>query len=356
MAAQPPSGPDGAARRSLLDSVRQMAEEMHSLYLFAGTDAAKIDATRARLRRRAEGEGGSAALTVFEAGEGRGAPDHEALLGAIPALSLTEARRYLLVDGVERWGSRQLEAVADALREIPPDLTIVLIARAKAPAKLVRAVKAAKGEIREFEAPKPRDMPRALVADSKQLGFRLEPAAARMLVDRMGASPLRLRQELERLALWAGEGGEVTAEAVAAMTSDTSEAVVWALSDALLERDASRAQSIAERLTSQGESVTGIVYGLASRLRKACAALDQLEGGVPPKQVESSLGMHPYAARQLIARLRGRELGELREAVEALADLEVWCRGGADYGDAMALTLAIRRATGAGMSQGAGRR
>ncbi len=327
-----------------------MAEEMHTLYLFAGTDGAKIDATRARLRSRAEGEGGTASLQVLEPSEGRGAPDHEALLGAIPALSLTEARRYLLVDGVERWGSRQLEAVAAALADIPPDLTVVLIARAKAPAKLARAVKAAKGEIHEFEAPKARDMPRVLVADAKRLGFRLEPAAARMLVDRMGANPLRLQLELERLSLWAGEGGEVTADALAAMTTDTSEAVVWALSDALLERDSRRAMSIAERLISQGENVTGIVYGLASRLRKACAALAQLEDGVPPKQVESSLGMHPYAARQLIARLRGLELGELHEATGALADLEVWCRGGTDYGDALALTLALRRATGAGVA------
>jgi DNA polymerase-3 subunit delta len=324
-----------------------MAEEMHSLYLFAGTDGAKIDATRARLRSRAEAEGGAPSLQVFEPSEGRGAPDHEALLGAIPALSLTEARRYLLVDGVERWGSRQLEAVAAALGDLPPDVTVVLICRAKAPAKLVRAVKAAGGELREFEAPKAKEMPRALVADAKRLGFRLEAGAARMLVDRIGANPLRLRHELERLALWAGEGGEVTADALAAMTADTSEAAVWALSDALLERDPRRALSIAEQLIAQGENVTGIVYGLASRLRKACVAVAQLEDGVPPKRVEAGLGMHPYAARQLVAKLRQAELGDLREATGALADLEVWCRGGTDYGDELALTLALRRATGA---------
>jgi DNA polymerase III delta subunit len=327
-----------------------MAEEMHSLYLFAGTDGAKIDATRTRLRSRAEGEGGAASLEVFEPSEGRGAPDHEALLGAIPALSLTEARRYLLVDGVERWGSRQLEAVSAVLGDLPPGLTLVLIARAKAAAKLVRAVKAAGGEIREFETPKAKDMPRVLVADARKLGFRLEAGAARMLVDRMGANPLRLQHELERLALWAGEGGEVTADALAAMTADTSEAVVWALSDALLERDSRRALTISEQLTAQGENVTGIVYGMASRLRKACAALAQLEDGVPPKRVESGLGMHPYAARQLMARLRRVELGDLQEATGALADLEVWCRGGADYGDELALTLALRRATGASVS------
>jgi len=324
-----------------------MAEEMRPLYLIAGTDGAKIDATRSRLRARAERDGGVASLQVFEPGEGRGAPDHEALLGAIPAMSLTESRRYLLADGVERWRDRQLEAVAAALAELPPDLSVVLIARAKAPAKLVKAVKAAKGEIHEFEAPKAREMPRMLIADAERLGFRLDPAAARMLVERMGANPQRLHNELERLALWAGEGGAVGADDLGAMIADTSEAVVWALSDALLERDAAAALRIAERLISQGENVTGLIYGLASRLRKACAAAAMLEEGMAPKQVESSLGMHPYAAKQLVGRLRNVDASDLREATIALADLEVWCRGGADYGDALALTLALRAAAGA---------
>jgi DNA polymerase III subunit delta len=323
-----------------------MAEEMLPLYLIAGTDGAKIDATRLRLRARAERDGGAASLQVFEPGEGRGAPDHEALLAAIPAMSLTESRRYLLADGVERWRDRQLEAVAAALAGLPPDLSVVLIARAKAPAKLVSAVKAAKGEIHEFEAPKARDMPRLLVADAERLGFRLDPAAARILVDRMGANPQRLHNELERLALWAVEGGTVGAADLGAMIADTSEAVVWALSDALLERDAATALQIAERLISQGENVTGLIYGLASRLRKACAAAAMLEEGMAPKQVESRLGMHPYAAKQLVRRLQGVDAGDLQEALIALADLEVWCRGGADYGDDLALTLALRAAAG----------
>jgi DNA polymerase-3 subunit delta len=323
-----------------------MAEEMRALYLIAGTDGAKIDATRGRLRARAEREGGAAALEVFEPGEGKGMPDHEALLAAIPALSLTDSRRYLLADGVERWRERQLEAVAAAIGALPPDLTVVLIARAKAPAKLAKAVKAAAGEIHEFEAPKAREMPRLLVAEAQGLGFRLEPTAARLLVERMGASPVRLRNELERLALWAGAGGTVALDDLEAMIADTSEAAVWSLSDALLEGDAAGALRIGERLIDQGENVTGLIYGLASRLRAACAVAAQLAEGGPPKQIESSLKMHPYAAKQLVARLQNADLADLRLATEALAQLELWCRGGADYGDPLAFTLALRSMAG----------
>ena len=120
------------------------------------------------------------------------------------------------------------------------------------------------------------------------------------------------------------------------MIADTSEEAVWSLSDALLGRDAAGALRIGERLIYQGENVTGLIYGLASRLRSACAAAGQLEEGVPPKQVESSLKMHPYAAKLLVGRLRDADVADLRMATEALAELELWCRGGADYGDELA--------------------
>jgi DNA polymerase III subunit delta len=323
-----------------------MPDEMRPLYLISGTDGSKIEATRSRLRARAEREGGDGALEVFEPGEGRGAPDHEALLMAIPAMSLIGTRRYLLADGVEKWRDKQLTAIADAVSgELPPDLTLVLIARAKAPAKLLKAVKAAKGEVHNFEAPKARDMPRTLVADAQRLGFRLEPRAAALLVERMGPESLRLRNELERLALWAEEGGEVTAADLEEMIADTSEAAVWTLSDAVIEGDAATALRVGEQLIEQGENVTGLIYGLASKLRGACAAAAMLEEGIPPREVESSLKMHPYAAKLLVGRLRDTDLTDLRLATEALAQLERWCRGDSDYGDELAFTLALRSMT-----------
>ena len=129
----------------------------------------------------------------------------------------------------------------------------------------------------------------------------------------MGANPVRLRQELERLALWAGEGGEVTLDDLEAMVADTSEAIVWSLADALQDGDPATALAVAERLIGQGENVTGMIYALSSRIRRSGRA-------------------------------------DLHEATEALADLEVWCRGGADYGDELALTLALAQRRAASSS------
>lgn len=323
-----------------------MAESIKPAYLISGSDTAKIDAARSRLRARAEEEGGPAALEILDRREGRGAPEVEALLGAIGTLSLATSRRYVLADGVERWRDKALKEVAAALEDLPPDLTVVLIARGKAPAALVKAVEAAGGEARDYETPKAREMPRRLVAEADRLGFRLEPAAARALVERMGVSPVRLGHELQRLALWAGPGGEVATADLEEMVSDSSEAAAWSLADALLDRSPEQVIGLSERLLSQGESAGGLVYMLASRLRKAGEALAMLESGKPRRSVEGSLGMHPYAAKLLIDRVADASVEDIREATATMADLEVWCRGGEEYGDELALTLALRRASG----------
>jgi DNA polymerase III subunit delta len=318
--------------------------EIKPAYLISGSDEAKIARTRARLRARAEGEGGAGALELFEPGEGRRAPDAEALLASLAAISLIATRRYMLVDGVEAWGKKDTERVAEALKTLPPETTVALVARGKPPAPLAKAVKAAGGELLKFEAPKQRELPKQLVADAGELGFELDLDAARLLVERLGPRPLRLRNELERLALWTGGGGAVGRDQLEAIIADTSEEAIWALADALVEGDEVEVTAISERLVSQGEALPRVIYSLAPRLRQALRAARELEAGRPPKEVAGDLSMHPYAARMLVSKVKGRTPEDLDAAIRALADLELWSRGGSDYDERVALTVALRRA------------
>ena len=49
----------------------------------------------------------------------------------------------------------------------------------------------------------------------------------------------------------------------------------------------------------------------------------------------------------LVRRLGSRSRAQLRASTCAIADLEWWTRGGEDYPERVALTLAVRRAAGA---------
>ena len=56
--------------------------------------------------------------------------------------------------------------------------------------------------------------------------------------------------------------------------------------------------------------------------------------------------MHPYAAKMLVSRVKGRTQEDIATSIEALADLELWSRGGSDYPEVVAFTLSLWRAFG----------
>ena len=155
-------------------------------------------------------------------------------------------------------------------------------------------------------------MPKRLVADARDLGFTLEIDAARMLVERMGARPVRLRTELERLALWAGEGGTVGAADLDAMISDTSEEAIWTLADAIIEGDEAKALRgrRAARLAGRGAAADHLL-GRAPPAPGADGGARDRGRASRPKDVASGLSMHPYAAKMLVQRVRGRSPADL---------------------------------------------
>lgn len=318
---------------------------MKPAYLIHGTDSAKIDQARTRLRQRAEKESGAGGLETFDPAEGKGSPDADALAASIASLSLMPGRRYLLADRIEKWGKNQAATVAEALLAAPDETTVVLIARGKVPAGIADAVKKIGGENLCYEAPDGARLPVHLIEGAQSRGFELTPEAARFMIGRMGESLPRLGAELDRLALWAGPGGSVDVEDLEEMVTDTSETSNFALGDAVISGDRQHTIAVAERLLAQGVTAGSSVFSTATSIRRAHKALAKLESGVDPSRLERELGVPPFIARRLINSLSGTSVEAMRDATIAMAELEVWTRGGAEYPDELALDLALLAAT-----------
>ena len=71
-----------------------------------------------------------------------------------------------------------------------------------------------------------------------------------------------------------------------------------------------------------------------------------IASGRPPKEVQAALRMHPYAARQVVARAREVDGERLGRAIELLADLDWAVRGGGERDPESALSLTLVAAVG----------
>jgi DNA polymerase III subunit delta len=314
-------------------------------YLIHGDDHGRIGERRARLRALAESESGAEGVELLEGDAAM--PD--AAAAALNTMTFAIGRRFIIVDGVERWKEKELDGLEAALGAIEPETTIAFFAReegrAKLPPRLTAAVRKAGGDIAAEETVKPWKLPQWVEEQAREMGLALEPVAARALVQHVGERQQRLLRELEKLALEVGPSGRVDVEEIESLTAPSAERKAWALADALVAGEARAATSVYLALRGQGERVPGLLYWIAQRLRTAHDVARALESGESVAQVKRGLRMPPRAADRLIADARRSGAGSLRIAIEETADLELASRGGGSGGasEDTAVVRAIQR-------------
>jgi DNA polymerase-3 subunit delta len=291
-------------------------------YLIHGDDHGRVTERRARLRALADAGGGP-----LEA-----AATPEASSSLLGALTLATGWRVIIADGCERWSDTDVkEHLVTPMASIPPETTIAFFAledgRAKAPAALHAAVKAAGGDVSAEIAVKEWDLPAWVRARAAELALALDAQAARALVQAVGTRQARLLRELEKLSIELGPGAQLDADAVLERVARAAERRAWTLADAVVAHEPSSAIRVYLELRAQGERVESLSYWITRRLREALTVSTALEAGTPPAKIRSSLRMPPKAAAAFIADVARTDAASLRRALTRLADLELDTRG-----------------------------
>jgi DNA polymerase-3 subunit delta len=252
-------------------------------------------------------------------------------------MTFAMGRRFIVVDGADRWKDADVEAhITPALAGLAPDTTVAFFARedgrAKAPAKLVKAVEAAGGDVVEHGTVKARELPRWAIGEARRLGVELDNAAARALVAQVGDRQQRLLREIEKLALEHGAGARLGVEEIDGAAA-SAERQVWGLVDALIARDRPAVMRNYLELRDQGETLGRLIPLLARRVRDVLAIAERLDAGESPAQVKATIKGSPWAADRRIKEARGTDVEVLRRALENLAQLELDTRGMGDVVD-----------------------
>jgi DNA polymerase-3 subunit delta len=316
-------------------------------YLIHGQDLAKFEPWRKRVYSRAREDGPAATLEVVHG-------DVDAAANAIGTLTLSVGRRYVLVDGVERWSDRDQKRIEEALAQVAGDILIVFIAWGRAPSRLAKAVKAVGGEAQEYKRPRSHS---AWIAErASAFGFEIDREAAQLLAELIGKDvegekpderelrrQTRLLHELEKLSLFAS-GGRIDAAAVESLTRSAVETRIYALADAIIDQDPERAIRIVEELRGRGEDFMYILFALLRQLRSCQLAWAMRSAGRSKAEVADQLGGNPWAAKATVEKAERADGEQLAHALELLADLDYAIRGAGQRDPETELTLTVVQA------------
>jgi DNA polymerase-3 subunit delta len=269
-------------------------------------------------------------------------------VAALTALTFDPGTRYVLVDDVSAWKAAELAPLEAVLNEMPPDTVLVAIVRGKALKQLAKAIEAAGGEVREYPAPKPWELPKWIAGRGAELGLQIDQEAAKQLVALVGTSQQQLSRELEKMALAIHPETTVTLSTVDELAPHDAAPQAYDLADALVAGDLRSTLALAEELESHGERPGRLVFPVVRRLREVHRAAALLDQGVPESKVGEALKAPPWLVKKTVARAKRADRAALERAICIFADLEVDMRGGGEVqlDEDTAFSLALARAAG----------
>ena len=299
-----------------------MDAALKPVYLIAGTDRPKTRLALERLRNRFDVE----AIEILRVGEATAAD----VVAACNALGLFgDDHRLVIAEAVDTWKAADIKVVAEYLKAPTPGTVLALFAHElKKDSALAKAV-GKTGDVLVYDAPRKRDLPTWAARQFEQFGGSADREACRLLVEVVGEDPDLLRNEIDKLATWAGDE-PVTAVDVAVLAAATAEASMFEVSDAWGRRDTAGVLAAVESLLERGGArelprLLGLLASHVSRVR-ACQTL--AAEGVRPRDAASRLRLHPYAAEKAFAHASNFAPDELGEAIVRLAALDHALKGG----------------------------
>ena len=320
---------------------------LEPVYLLTGSDRPKVETAVARLRRHFEPE----ATELVSAQEVSGA-EAAALCNAG---SLFGDARLVVVEGVDgrrnsdgrlvnAWKAADVKAIEDYLRSPAPGTVLALVAEAlKKDAPLLKACAKA-GSVLAYDVPKKR-LDAWAAERFKQAGVRAEPEACAALVELVGDDLHQLANEVDKLALWAGDEpvGEREVELLVAAVAETP---TFELTDAWAQRDSAKSLGASETIFERegrprrdtAPRMAGALVNHVAFVRR-CSRL--AAEGIRARDAAATLKRHPFYVEKVFGQATAFSEEELRGAVVRLAALDHALKGGSKLAPDLELQRAL---------------
>ncbi len=299
------------------------------IYLLLGDD-------EERKARGVEKLRGGRSIEAYDASE----TNPEVVVSACNSYSLFGEGPFVLVRNLDAWNAAQKAVIVDYLENPSPEADLVLLGRKLgARERLLAAVKSS-GEVHDFEQPTGKALVQWVVGHAKRFGLDLPDDIAGYLIDRCSGDKMRLASEIEKLALYVGEG-RATEEDVEALCPPDVQSNIFAFVDSLAAGERGKALRLLEALISTGEPPLRLTYMIRRQFTLVARARALSERGASQREVASELRVPPFVARKLDEQARGLGEEDLERALALVLDLERGLKGGSDLGDELQVELAV---------------
>ena len=162
---------------------------------------------------------------------------------------------------------------------------------------------------------------------ASQYGKQLAVAAARLLVDLVGAEMGQLDQELKKLAIYVGTAKRIDNADVDKLVGSSRAENMWKIFDAIGSGQSGQALDILERLLDQGEEPIRILGAFSMQLRRLAQVARLSQQGKPLSLAMDQAGVPPFALKGTEQQLRHLGRRRLDQLYDWLIETDLGLKG-----------------------------
>ncbi|MGI6084541.1 MAG: DNA polymerase III subunit delta [Acetivibrionales bacterium] len=219
--------------------------------------------------------------------------------------------------------NKDQEALIKYIPDIPDTTCLIFIEnQADKRFKIYRQV-AANGLALEFNRNKPSELVPWVVKGMRSLNKSIEYEAAQYLVAISDSDMYTLRNEIFKLAYYAGERKDITFEDVKLMAIPTIKSVIFDLLDAVAKRDIPVSLNILNDIIALKEPEQKILAMLSKQTGEILKLKLLIEDGATQTQINQYFqGKHPYALKIMIQQASGMDIEYLKKILKHCMEAE----------------------------------
>lgn len=181
---------------------------------------------------------------------------------------------------------------------------------------------------------------------AKELKVEFEKGAAEDLAELVGADLMRLKTEIEKLAIYVDRRKLIRRQDVTALVVSEKTTTVWELADMLASRQQKQALEFLDCLLREGEEPLQMLGAITWMYRKLIEA-SEVKGVANGWQAARALGMRPEQAELALRSARKIPKARLLDGLRALQEADNRLKGGGEDARAV-MEFLISELTSAG--------
>ncbi len=184
------------------------------------------------------------------------------------------------------------------------------------------------GLIAAFEYRKPYELVNWIIKELKKYGKIIGKNQASRIVENCEASMADIYTEIEKIAMYLEDKSNVDDEIIDNIMYKSVKSRIFELTDAIAEKNISRAIAVLKDMLILKEPVPLIVFMIARQLRQMIQMRLFTEEGLSVKEAASKIGIHPYIGGKVLKYAQKFNTEYLKKSMEKCLEYDISLKTG----------------------------